>query len=59
MLKMRLKAYVLDIRCEFPFASEMTEIVIAEFLKHELVSPEEMSFIKSEKSDRRIPAGFF
>jgi small-conductance mechanosensitive channel len=31
MLKMRLKAYALDIRHEFPFMSEMTEIVIGEF----------------------------
>lgn len=29
-LKMRLKAYVMDVRYEFPFQSEMTEIVIKE-----------------------------
>ncbi len=29
-LKMRLKAYVMDVRYEFPFQSEMTEIVIRE-----------------------------
>ncbi len=47
MLKMRLKAYVLDIRFEFPFMSEMTEIVIREFLKHNLVTPEQLTLIKS------------
>ena len=30
VIKMRLKAYVLDVRHEFPFRSEMTERVIAE-----------------------------
>lgn len=47
MLKMRLKAYVLDIRYEFPFMSEMTEIVVSEFLKHRLVTPEQLALIKS------------
>jgi small-conductance mechanosensitive channel len=42
MLKMRLKAYVLDIRYEFPFASEMTEIVIQEFLSAGLITPEQL-----------------
>lgn len=46
MLKLRLKAYVLDIRYEFPFMSEMTEIVMREFLKHRLVTPDELSFYK-------------
>jgi MscS family membrane protein len=32
-LKMRLKAYVMDIRYEFAFKSDMTEIVIRELLK--------------------------
>ncbi len=44
MLKMRLKAYVLDIRYEFPFASEMTEIVIDELLKQKLLTVEDLSF---------------
>jgi MscS family membrane protein len=30
---MRLKAYVMDIRYEFAFKSDMTEIVIRELLK--------------------------
>jgi len=32
-VKMRLKAYVLDVRYEFKFLSEMTENVIREFQK--------------------------
>ncbi len=38
-LKMRLKAYVMDIRFEFAFKSDMTEIVIRELLKHKIISP--------------------
>ncbi len=48
LLKMRLKAYVNDIRYEFAFASEMTEIVISEFLNQKLITAEEMSFINSK-----------
>lgn len=43
MIKMRLKAYVLDLRYEFAFATEMSEIVITETLKQGLVTPEQMS----------------
>ena len=32
-LKMRLKAYVMDVRYEFPFQSEMTEVVLRELAK--------------------------
>ncbi|MBN1154644.1 mechanosensitive ion channel [candidate division KSB1 bacterium] len=38
LLKMRLKAYVFDIRFEFPFASEMTELVVKELLARKLVT---------------------
>jgi small-conductance mechanosensitive channel len=41
-LKMRVKAYVFDIRDEFAFKSDMTEIVIREFLKEGLIKKEEM-----------------
>ncbi len=37
-IKMRLKAYVLDITQEFPFKSEMTEIVIRELQKEGLLN---------------------
>lgn len=36
-LKMRLKAYVMDVRYEFPFQSEMTEIVLHELKKEGLL----------------------
>lgn len=36
-LKMRLKAYVMDVRFEFPFQSEMTEIVLRELKKEGLL----------------------
>ncbi len=34
LLKIRLKAYVLDIRYEFAFASEMTELVLHSLKQH-------------------------
>lgn len=41
-LKMRLKAYVMDIRYEFPFKSDMTEIVIRELLQQGVFKKEDM-----------------
>jgi small-conductance mechanosensitive channel len=41
-LKMRLKAYVLDIRDEFNFKSDMTEIVLDELVKQKVVNPEDL-----------------
>ena len=46
LLKMRLKAYVLDIRYEFPFASEMTELVIQQYLDMGLVTQKELTFLE-------------
>lgn len=43
VLKMRLKAYVLDIRYEFSFLSEMTEVTIKELLKQKIISKEELN----------------
>lgn len=40
LLKMRLKAYVSDIRYEFVFKSDMTEIVLKELVKEGILSPE-------------------
>ncbi|WP_420319147.1 mechanosensitive ion channel family protein [Ekhidna sp.] len=37
-LKMKLSAYVTDIREEFTFKSEMTELVVAAFFEHGLIS---------------------
>jgi len=50
LLKMRLKAYVLDIRYEFPFLSEMTEIVMQEFLEKGLITAEQMALVESPNS---------
>ncbi|MDX1629738.1 MAG: mechanosensitive ion channel [Fulvivirga sp.] len=41
-LKMRLKAYVSDIRYEFAFKSDMTEIVMRELIKNKLISAKEL-----------------
>jgi MscS family membrane protein len=38
-LKMRLKAYVMDIRYEFQFKSEMTETVIRELIREKVIMP--------------------
>lgn len=42
LLKMRLKAYVLDIRYEFPFNSDMTEIVMKKLIDEGIVNPDEL-----------------
>ncbi|MBU2649600.1 MAG: mechanosensitive ion channel family protein [Bacteroidetes bacterium] len=44
LLKMRLKAYVLDVRYEFPFMSEMTETVIRELLQQGVVKKEDLKY---------------
>jgi len=41
-MKMRLKAYVMDIRYEFQFKSDMTEIVVRELLEQRVINKEEM-----------------
>jgi MscS family membrane protein len=46
LLKMRLKAYVLDLRYEFAFASEMTELVIQQLLKEEIITGDMLSFMR-------------
>lgn len=43
VIKMRLKAYVLDIRYEFIFMSDMTEVTIRELINHGIVTKEELS----------------
>ena len=46
LLKIRLKAYVVDLRYEFAFASEMTELVMNQVLKEQLVTAEALSDFK-------------
>jgi small-conductance mechanosensitive channel len=41
-LKMRLKAYVSDIRNEFAFKSDMTELVMGELLKKEIIDKKDL-----------------
>ena len=41
-LKMRLKAYVMDIRYEFAFKSDMTEIVMKQLLQEKLIDPNDL-----------------
>ena len=43
LLKMRLKAYVVDIRYEFAFKSDMTELVIKQLLEEKLFNPEDLN----------------
>jgi MscS family membrane protein len=47
LLKVRLKAYVLDLRYEFAFASEMTEFVFKYLLEKNIVSPQELSLVNN------------
>jgi small-conductance mechanosensitive channel len=42
-LKMRLKAYVLDVRYEFDFKSEMTELIIRELIKNGFLKRDDVS----------------
>lgn len=42
-LKMRIKAYVSDTRNEFPFMSDMTEIVIKELLAQKIIKKEDLN----------------
>ena len=53
LLKMRLKAYVLDIRYEFPFASEMTRIVLSEFLEAGIVTADQMEHFSAARSAKQ------
>jgi small-conductance mechanosensitive channel len=41
--KMRLKAYVMDIRYEFNFKSDMSELVMRELLKQKIISPSDFN----------------
>jgi MscS family membrane protein len=45
LIKMRVKAYVFDIRFEFPFMSEMTETIITELLTSKILSPEQLQYL--------------
>ena len=44
VLKLRVKAYVLDIRYEFPFKSDMTELILGELKNKELLPKQGADF---------------
>ncbi|MBT8339964.1 MAG: mechanosensitive ion channel [Desulfatitalea sp.] len=46
LIKLRIKAYVFDLRYEFLFISDMTETFIREIRKRKLVRDEELSYVK-------------
>jgi len=50
ILKVKLKAYVFDLRYEFAFASEMTELVMRQILLEGLVSADTLSYFNTVKS---------
>lgn len=46
VVKLRVKAYVLDIRYEFPFKSDMTELILGELKKQDLLPQKNRSINK-------------
>ena len=50
-LKLRLKAYVLDIRHEFKFSSEMSEVFISEILSQKLVTAKELAWVSPDRAE--------
>jgi small-conductance mechanosensitive channel len=48
LLKMRVKAYVFDIRFEFPFMSEMTETIIKELLSAQIITASQLTLIAQQ-----------
>jgi len=40
ILKLKVKAYVLDIRYEFPFQSDVTELILTELKKQGIIKDE-------------------
>jgi MscS family membrane protein len=43
LLNMKIKAYVLDVRFEIPFASEITEIILQELLNQKLITADALT----------------
>jgi len=50
ILKLKVKAYVLDIRYEFPFQSDVTEIILTELRKRGILKDEMRIYSKPESS---------
>jgi len=53
-LKVRLKAYVLDIRYEFTFMSEMTENLLNNLLKKGLITSADLGFIREGQGEKSM-----
>ena len=50
ILKLKVKAYVLDIRYEFPFQSDVTEIILTELRNRDILKDEMRIYSKPESS---------
>lgn len=55
VMKLRVKAYVVDIRYEFMFKSDMTEIILQECNEQGLI-PEGSTFSKQQTAGKKISA---
>ena len=53
MFKLRLKAYVIDLRYEFLFASEMTENLIKELMRRNMIQKEELPVLQQPQSPQQ------
>jgi len=50
LLNMKIKAYVLDVCFEIPFASEITEIILQELLNQKLITADALTMNNSNKN---------
>ena len=46
VLKLKVKAYVLDIRYEFPFQSDVTELILTELRERNILKDETFGVVK-------------
>lgn len=51
ILKLKVKAYVLDIRYEFPFQSDVTELILTELKNRDILSDDIGNYSKIETSE--------
>lgn len=49
ILKLKVKAYVLDIRYEFPFQSDVTELILSELNRRGIIRDESLPKVMAEK----------
>ena len=53
VLLVKIKAYVLDIRYEFPFMSDMTEITLRELMNEGLITEADMAWYSPGRDDQK------